>query len=115
MKQKIETELLNILKEIVKIDTCYPPGSSKKFSESLNNIVVFENDLYVLDVFGVVYKNSPSNIFIDVSTNVLNRIERDPINDSNGEAGLFSLAFHPSESYFLLSYSDLEDNLIKFL
>jgi len=33
MKQKIETELLNILKEIVKIDTCYPPGSSKKFSE----------------------------------------------------------------------------------
>ena len=33
MKQKIEKELLNLLKEIVKIDTCYPPGNSKKFSD----------------------------------------------------------------------------------
>ena len=32
MKNKIEKELLNILREIVKIDTCYPPGSSKLFS-----------------------------------------------------------------------------------
>jgi len=32
MKNKIEKELLNILKDIVKIDTCYPPGSSKLFS-----------------------------------------------------------------------------------
>ncbi|MDC0975172.1 M20/M25/M40 family metallo-hydrolase, partial [Candidatus Pelagibacter sp.] len=32
MKNKIEKELLHILKEIVKIDTCYPPGSSKLFS-----------------------------------------------------------------------------------
>jgi hypothetical protein len=86
--------------------------SSTKFSESLNNIIVFENDLYILDVYGVVYKNSPSNIFLDISTKVLNRKQRDPNNESSGEAGLFSLAFHPSENYFLLSYSDLEDNLI---
>jgi len=32
MKNKIEKELLDILKNIVKIDTCYPPGSSKLFS-----------------------------------------------------------------------------------
>ena len=32
MKNKIEKELLHILKEIVKIDTCYTPGSSKLFS-----------------------------------------------------------------------------------
>ena len=32
-KKKIEFELLYLLKKIVKIDTCYPPGSSKKFSE----------------------------------------------------------------------------------
>jgi hypothetical protein len=29
MNNKIKNELLNILKDIVKIDTCYPPGSSK--------------------------------------------------------------------------------------
>ena len=32
MNNKIKNELLNILKDIVKIDTCYPPGSSKIFS-----------------------------------------------------------------------------------
>jgi len=32
MNNKIKNELLNILKDIVKIDTCYPPGSSKMFS-----------------------------------------------------------------------------------
>jgi len=32
MKNKIEKELLNILRDIVKIDTCYPPGSSRLFS-----------------------------------------------------------------------------------
>ena len=34
MKKKyIQSELLNILKDIVKIDTTFPPGSSKQFSE----------------------------------------------------------------------------------
>jgi acetylornithine deacetylase/succinyl-diaminopimelate desuccinylase family protein len=31
MKKNIQKELLNLLKELVKIDTCYPPGSSKDF------------------------------------------------------------------------------------
>ncbi len=31
MNKDIEKELLNLLKELVKIDTCYPPGSSKDF------------------------------------------------------------------------------------
>ena len=37
MKNKIEKELLNILKDIVKIDTCYPPGSSRLFSNYVKN------------------------------------------------------------------------------
>ena len=37
MKHKIEKELLNLLKAIVKIDTCYPPGNSKKFSDFVKN------------------------------------------------------------------------------
>ena len=86
--------------------------SSTKYSESLNNVIVFENDIYLLDVFGVIYKNSPSNIYLDISSKVLNRLDRNPNMESEGEAGLFSLAFHPYENYFLLSYSNLEDNLI---
>jgi len=84
--------------------------SITKYSESLNNVVVFENDIYVLDVFGVIYKNSPNNIFLDVSTKVLNR--EDPNLDIAGEQGLFSLAFHPTDNFLLASYSDLENNLV---
>ena len=40
MKNKIERELLNILKDIVKIDTCYPPGSSKMFSNYVKKYLI---------------------------------------------------------------------------
>lgn len=79
---------------------------STYFSESLNNVITHENDIYVLDVFGKVFKNTPENIFIDISNKVLNRFE------FKGDSGLFSLAFHPDENYFIISYSNLENNLI---
>ena len=31
MKRNIQKELLNLLKQIIEIDTCYPPGSSRVF------------------------------------------------------------------------------------
>ena len=37
MKKNIQKELLNLLKELVKIDTCYPPGSSKDFGKFVNS------------------------------------------------------------------------------
>ena len=37
MKKNIKKELLNLLKELVKIDTCYPPGSSKDFGNFVNS------------------------------------------------------------------------------
>jgi len=84
--------------------------SSTKYSESLNNVIVFENDIYLLDVFGVIYKNSPSNIYLDVSSKVLNLT--DPNLKIAGEQGLFSLAFHPTDNFLLLTYSDLENSLV---
>ena len=84
--------------------------SSTKYSESLNNVIVFENDIYLLDVFGVIYKNSPSNIYLDVSSKVLNRT--DPNLKIAAEQGLFSLAFHPTDNFLLVTYSDLENSLI---
>ena len=77
-----------------------------RYSESLNNIIVFDSDFYVLDVFGKVFKNNVTNIYLDISEKVKNRI------DGSGDQGLFSLAFHPSGSYLLISYSDLENNLV---
>ena len=51
MKNKIENELLNILKDIVKIDTCYPPGSSKMFSSYVKKYLKKSNLL--VKSFGV--------------------------------------------------------------
>ena len=57
MKQKIEKELLNLLKEIVKIDTCYPPGNSKKFSDFVKKYL--KNSGLKVKSFGV-NQNKPN-------------------------------------------------------
>lgn len=80
--------------------------SSKLFSDSLNNVIAKKNDVFVLDVFGKIFKNEAEIIFLDISEKVLNRI------DFKGDSGLFSLAFHPVEDFLLISYSDLENNLV---
>ena len=84
--------------------------NSTKYSKTLNNVIVFENDIYVLDVFGVVYQNSPSNIFLDVSSKAYNCV--DPNGEICWEQGLFSLAFHPTGNFLLTSYPDLDNNLV---
>ena len=33
MKNNTQNELLDLLKQIIEIDTCYPPGSSKVFGK----------------------------------------------------------------------------------
>ena len=77
------------------------------FGESLNNIVHFEDDIYFLNVNGIIYKNSSEEIFLDLSEKILSRIVI-----GRGANGLFGLAFHPNERYFIVSYSDLKNNYI---
>lgn len=84
--------------------------NSTKYSKILNNVIVFENDIYVLDAFGVVYKNSPSNIFLDVSSKAYSCV--DPNGEICWEQGLFSLAFHPTDNFLLVSYPNLDNNLV---
>lgn len=80
--------------------------NSTNYSDSLNNIIIFNNDFYVLDVYGKVFKNSKENLFLDISSKVLSR------NEFETEAGLFSLAFHPTENYFIISYSNKDNVLV---
>ena len=37
MKKNLQKELLDLLKQIIEIDTCYPPGSSKNFGKFVNS------------------------------------------------------------------------------
>ena len=66
--------------------------NKEKYSESINNIVEFGGDIFILDVFGKIFKNKPDNLYLDISQDVMNRLEM-----GRGESGLFGLAFHPSE------------------
>ena len=77
------------------------------FGESLNNIVHFEDDVYFLNVDGIIYKNTSEEIFLDISEKILSRIVI-----GRGANGLFGLAFHPNGEYFIVSYSDLNNNYI---
>ncbi len=90
---------------------CIPGATvvtSEKYSQSVNNIVINKEDIYILDVFGRVFKNNPESIFIDVSSETINRIDK----GEKDESGLFSMAFHPNENYFLISFSDKDRNLV---
>ena len=95
MKQKIEKELLNILKEIVKIDTCYPPGSSKKFSEYVNKYL--KNSGLKVKSFGV-NQNKPNIVAsnkINLSKSIVLEVSIELIkllNDSCPQPSKFSIS-----------------------
>ena len=77
------------------------------FGASLNNIVSFNQDLYLLNVDGIIYKNNKDEIFLDLREKILSRISI-----GRGANGLFGMAFHPSGEYLLVTYSDHENNFI---
>lgn len=84
------------------------------FSESLNNLEVFNGDLYILTTGGIVYKNTKDLIFLDLSFEVMSRETEYPVKFENAqsESGLYAIAFHPSGNYFYVSYSDMDNNLV---
>ena len=79
----------------------------ENYGDSLNNVINFNGNLYILDAFGTVFINTKSQVFIDITDRTMNRIE-----GYGTETGLIGLAFHPNENYFLISFSDIENNLI---
>lgn len=83
------------------------------FDERLTNIVNFQNDTYLLQNNGIVYKylNGPYEVFLDISEDIGTSNTSDKWSECF-ESGLFSLAFHPIENYFIISYSDLKNNLV---
>lgn len=78
----------------------------EEYPESLNNLIVYQGDRYILNVSGKIYKNNKNNVFLDLTDKVLDRIEI-----GEGSAGLFSIAFHPTDNYFIVTYTNNENNL----
>lgn len=77
----------------------------KKYDGMLTNVITFEDKIFVLDKSGIIFDLNKNEIFLDIRDKV-------SVFDEFAESGLFSLAFHPDENFFLISYSDSSNNLI---
>ena len=78
-----------------------------KLNEKLNNIVLFNDEIYLLQSDGIIFKNSEENIFLDVSLKVKSLPGK-----NTSEVGLYGLSFHPKENYFLVTYSNQNNELV---
>ncbi len=78
------------------------------YDTGLNNLVSYEDNLYVLKSDGLIFQlkaNYEQVLFLDIS-------EKLSSDDSGKKVNLFSFAFHPSSEYFLVSYADVFNSLI---
>ena len=86
-------------------ENCKKATSLTKIKEysgnQVNNFVIFNSELYTVLKLGKVIKNNEE--FLDISERVFS---------DASEAGLYDISFHPSEKYFLLSYSNKLNDLV---
>ena len=66
----------------------------------VNNFVTFKSDLYTVLNTGIVMKNN--EVYVDITDRVLTIYS---------ESGLYDVAFHPYEDYFIISYSNKQNEL----
>lgn len=78
------------------------------FDFRFHNIVKYKEKIFLLTRGGIVYEYRNNEIIqiFDFSESVYTR------DDSYTEAGLLSLAFHPTENYFLISYTNNEVSVV---
>lgn len=78
------------------------------FDFRFHNIVKYKEKIFLLTRGGIVYEYINNEIIqiFDFSESVYTR------DDSYTEAGLLSLAFHPTENYFLISYTNNEVSVV---
>ena len=79
------------------------------YNFQVSNLIVFNEELYILLKNGLIYKQSNQSespeLFIDLSSKVNTSFP-------GIEQGLYSIAFHPSENYFVVSYSNNDIALV---
>lgn len=67
----------------------------------VNSIVYHQKNRYIVLQKGKILDKNKS-IFLDISNRVYGEVQ---------ESGLYDIAFHPSEKYFLVSYSNVQNQL----
>jgi len=75
------------------------------FPNMVTNVIVYDGIVYLLENSGKIFNHTDDEIFLDLSSKV-------GVFEEFSESGLFSIAFHPANEYFVVSYSDVENNLV---
>jgi len=70
-------------------------------NNQVNNFVVLDKILFTVLKSGIILKDN--EIFLDISNNV---------KSNASESGLYDISFHPTEPYFLVSYSNSDNDLV---
>ena len=81
---------------------------SDQLSSAINNLKFFEDDLYIIYKEGLITKYDLTS---KTETDFLNVSEKVYYEEIFG--GLFDIAFHPSENYFLISYITETESFIE--
>ena len=66
----------------------------------VNNFVIFESDLFTVLKSGLILRNG--EVFLDITSQV---------SEDASEKGLYDIAFHPNQNYFLISFSNQSNDL----
>ena len=124
VSQEFDEETLPAIELNLDVDAnsnCYKWSGSNNFSECLKPIEVIE--LFDVGTSKVTnFVNFNDNTYIVFSNGVIKVLRENSIfeyldisefvkNDAS-EAGLYDIAFHPVEDYFLISYSNLANELV---
>ena len=79
------------------------------FNKSISNVVVNNEDVFILTRQGEIFKYILGTYQKELFLDIKDKVFYDP---AYFESGLFSLAFHPTQEFFLVTYSGLDNSLI---
>ena len=79
------------------------------FNKRISNVVVNNEDVFILTSQGEIFKYILGTYQKELFLDIKDKVFYDP---AYFESGLFSLAFHPTQEFFLVTYSGLDNSLI---
>ena len=93
-------------------DNCVT-GSSfsilESFNKRISNVVTNNEDVFILTSEGEIFKYILESYQKELLLDIKDKVFYDP---AYFESGLFSLAFHPTQEFFLVTYSGLDNSLV---
>tara|TARA_Y100000389_G_C17469634_1_gene529124 strand:+ start:2282 stop:3577 length:1296 start_codon:yes stop_codon:yes gene_type:complete len=93
-------------------DNCVPGASFSildNFNKRISNVVVNFENVFILTSEGEIFEYKLETYQKELFLDLKDKVFYDP---AYASSGLFSLAFHPTQEFFLVTYSDFDNSLV---